>query len=93
MNYIINRQLYMEKNLKEEQGKFAIPYRNFLLVILGVVLMLIGYALMIGGGSDNPTIFTGDEMFSFRRIVISPLLILLGLVVEVVAIMHVSRSK
>jgi hypothetical protein len=48
---------------------------------------------MIGGGSDNPTIFTGDEMFSFRRIVISPLLILLGLVVEVVAIMHVSRSK
>lgn len=93
MSYIINRQFYMEKNLKEEQGKFAIPYRNFLLVILGVVLMLIGYALMIGGGSDNPTIFTGDEMFSFRRIVISPLLILLGLVVEVVAIMHVSRSK
>ncbi len=93
MSYIINRQFYMEKNLKEEQGKFAIPYRNFLLVILGVVLMLTGYALMIGGGSDNPTIFTGDEMFSFRRIVISPLLILLGLVVEVVAIMHVGRSK
>ncbi len=83
----------MEKITKEEQGKFAIPYKNIIFVIAGVVLMLIGYALMTGGGTTDPSVFTGEEMFSFRRIVLSPLLILAGVAVEIYAIMYTPKEK
>ncbi|MCK9627764.1 MAG: DUF3098 domain-containing protein [Bacteroidales bacterium] len=83
----------MEKITKEEQGKFAIPYKNIIFVIAGVMLMLIGYALMTGGGTTDPSVFTGEEMFSFRRIVLSPLLILAGVAVEIYAIMYTPKEK
>ena len=49
--------------------------------------MVIGYLLMIGGGTKDPDIFTGDQLFSFRRIVAAPVLIIAGFVVEIYAIM------
>jgi len=76
-----------------ESGKFAIPQKNLRLVLIGVGLMLFGYILMIGGGTDDPNIFTGEAMFSFRRIVISPIFILAGIVVEIVAIMYRPKVK
>ena len=76
-----------------ESGKFAIPYTNLRLILIGLGLMVLGYILMIGGGTDDPNIFTGDAMFSFRRIVISPLLILAGIVVEIVGIMYKPKVK
>jgi Protein of unknown function (DUF3098). len=76
-----------------ESGKFAIPPKNLRLVLIGVGLMLLGYILMIGGGTDDPNIFTGEAMFSFRRIVISPILILAGIVMEIVAIMYRPKGK
>jgi len=79
------------KNVESE--KFAIPYKNLRLILIGLGLMLLGYILMIGGGTDDPGIFTGEAMFSFRRIVISPLLILSGIVVEIVAIMYRPKAK
>ncbi|MEA5005541.1 MAG: DUF3098 domain-containing protein [Rikenellaceae bacterium] len=84
----------MEKMTKEEeQGKFAIPYKNIIFVVAGVVLMLLGYALMTGGGTTDPSVFTGEKMFSFRRIVLSPLIILVGVVVEIYAIMYTPKEK
>jgi len=79
------------KSVNSEQ--FAISHKNLRLILLGLGLMLLGYILMIGGGSDDPNIFTGEAMFSFRRIVLSPLLILAGIVVEVVAIMYRPKVK
>ena len=76
-----------------ESEKFAIPYKNLRLVLIGVGLMLLGYVLMIGGGTDDPNVFTGEAMFNFRRTVISPILILAGIVVEVVAIMYRPKVK
>lgn len=83
----------MEKMTKEEQGKFAIPYRNIIFIVAGVVLMLTGYALMTGGGTTDPSVFTGEEMFSFRRIVLAPLFILAGVAVEIFAIMYTPKEK
>ena len=76
-----------------ESEKFAIPHKNVRLILIGVGLMLLGYVLMIGGGSDDPNVFTGEAMFNFRRIVISPILILAGIVVEIVAIMYRPKAK
>lgn len=80
----------MKENM-DETG-FAMPKKNVLYIIAGFVVMLLGYALMAGGGSDDPNVFN-EDMFSFRRIVLAPVVIIIGIVVEIWAIMHVGKSK
>ena len=59
---------------------------NYLWVIVGVVLIALGFILMAGGGSDDPNVFN-DSMFGFRRLTLAPILCLLGFAVEIYAIM------
>ena len=63
---------------------------NYILVVVGVLLIALGLILMIGGGSTDPDVFN-EKMFSFQRITLAPILILAGFVVEIVAIFW--RSK
>ncbi|MHC1780341.1 MAG: DUF3098 domain-containing protein [Bacteroidales bacterium] len=76
-----------------DSGKFAIPYKNLVYIVAGLVLMIIGYALMTGGGTTDPNVFPKEEMFSFRRIVLAPLFILAGFAVEIFAIMYKPKQK
>jgi hypothetical protein len=46
-------------------------------MLVGVVVIIIGFLLMTGGGSDDPNVFN-PEMFSFRRITLAPIVVLLG---------------
>jgi hypothetical protein len=80
----------MKENV--EEGSFALPKKNVLYIIAGFAIMVLGYVLMSGGGSDNPDVFN-REMFSFRRITLAPVVILVGMVVEIWAIMHIGKSK
>lgn len=59
---------------------------NYVWMIAGIVLMAIGIMLMAGGKSDDPNVFKENEVYSIRRITIAPIVILLGLAVEVYAI-------
>ena len=68
------------------------PKKNILYIIAGFVVMLVGYALMAGGGSDDPNVFN-EEMFSFRRIVIAPVVIIAGIVIEIWAIMRKGKTE
>ena len=79
------------KENTEDTG-FAIPKKNVLYIIAGFVVMLLGYVLMSGGGSDDPNVFN-EAMFSFRRIVLAPIVIIAGIVVEIWAIMHIGKVK
>lgn len=83
----------MSKINIENQERFAIPYKNLAYVLIGLALMIIGYVLMSGGGTTDPNIFPKEEMFSFRRIVLAPVLILLGFGVEIFAIMYKPKQK
>ena len=67
--------------------KTVMPFgkQNYLIVGIGIVLLVLGFILMIGGGSSDPDVFN-DKMFDFRHITLSTLLILAGFVVEIVAI-------
>ena len=56
-------------------------------MILGLVLITIGFFLMSGGGSDDPNIFS-DEIYNFRRIRLAPFLVVFGFVIEAYAIMR-----
>ena len=61
-------------------------------LLVGLIVMVSGYILMTGGGSDDPEVFN-YAMFDFRRMVAAPLVIILGIVIEVVAIMRVFKDK
>ena len=59
---------------------FAFGKQNYILIAVSTALAVLGYILMSGGGSDDPTVFS-EELFSFRRMYVAPILILVGLVV------------
>lgn len=67
-------------------ANFSLPSKNVKLILVGLIVMVAGYILMIGGGSTDPNVFN-YEMFDFRRLVLSPLLIVLGIVIIIVSIM------
>lgn len=64
---------------------------NLLWMIGGAVVMIIGYLLMSGGRSDDPNVFNPDEVYSARRITVAPILILLGLAIEVYALFRTPK--
>ena len=56
-------------------------------MLIGLVIMAIGFFLMAGGKSGDPGVFNDSDVYSTRRITIAPILIVGGLVVEIFAIM------
>ncbi len=75
----------------EENTKMPITRRGLKLLLVGLLVMVSGYILMTGGGSDDPQVFN-YAMFDFRRMVAAPIVIILGIVIEVVAIMKVFKD-
>jgi hypothetical protein len=71
---------------------FAFTKQNYILLLVGVALICAGLLLMIGGGSDDPTIFS-DKIFDLQRLILAPILIALGFIVEIFAIMHKPKDK
>ena len=61
-------------------------------LLIGLLVMVSGYILMSGGGSDNPEVFN-YAMFDFRRLVAAPVVIILGIIIEVVAIMGLFKNR
>ena len=72
--------------------KMAMTPKGLKLFIIGLLVMVLGYVLMTGGGSDDPNVFN-YAMFDFRRIVLAPVVILAGIAIEIVAIMKTSNNK
>ncbi|MFN4235298.1 MAG: DUF3098 domain-containing protein [Bacteroidia bacterium] len=73
---------------------YSFPFEriNFIIMLVGIAVIAIGYLLMMGGGSDDPNVFS-EEIFSFRRLTLAPIVILLGFAIEVVAILYTPKSK
>lgn len=65
---------------------FAMSSQNYKLLAIGFGIIVLGFILMAGGGSDDPTQFS-DKIFSFRRITLAPIVVLFGFAFEIYAIM------
>ncbi len=76
----------------EENTKMAITPKGLKYLMVGLIVMVSGYILMTGGGSDDPEVFN-YAMFDFRRMVAAPIVIILGIVIEIVAVMGVFKNK
>ena len=76
----------------ENNPKMAITPKGLKYLLIGLIVMVSGYILMSGGGSEDPEVFN-YAMFDFRRMVAAPVVIILGIVIEIVAIMKVFIGK
>jgi len=72
-------------------SNFSLSPKNVRFVLIGLIVMVAGYILMSGGGSSDPDVFN-PEIFNFRRLVIAPLLVIIGIVIVIVAIMKKPRE-
>lgn len=83
----------MSKNKNEISTKesFALGKENYKLMIIGFAVIIIGFLLMAGGGSEDPKVFN-PAIFSFRRITLAPIVVLAGFIFEIYAIMKKPKS-
>lgn len=70
--------------------KLLFGKRNYKFMLIGILFIAIGFILMSGGGSDDPNIFN-EEIYSFRRIRLAPILVIIGFIIEVYAILTKSE--
>lgn len=81
----------MNKKKQENKSEFLFRKKNYTIMLIGLAFIALGFMLMAGGGSDNPEIFN-KEIYSFRRIRIAPTLVIIGLAIEIYAIMVKSKK-
>ena len=81
------KEITKKETAESNDNQDVMPFgkRNYIIVLIGVVLIALGFVLMIGGGSNDPDVFN-EKMFNFQRITLAPILVLTGFVVEIVAI-------
>lgn len=83
-----------KKNKTEQKPKmeFIFQKKNYTFLFIGLALIALGFILMAGGGSDDPNVFN-PEIYSFRRIRLAPTLILIGLGIQIYAILLNPNKK
>lgn len=75
-----------QKNEKKTDTGFALGKHNYKLLAIGFAIIVVGFLLMLGGKTDDPAQFN-EKIFSFRRITLAPIVVLIGFVFEIWAIM------
>ncbi len=75
------------------EDELAFTRLNYRLLLIGIGIVILGYILMAGGGSGDPNVFNADEIFSWRRITLAPIVCLIGYLFVVYAIMKKPTSQ
>lgn len=89
---VVNPSKDISKGKKAGNSLFLFDKTNYYIMFAGLALILLGFVLMAGGKSTDPHVFNKEEIYSFRRITLAPILIIAGFVVEVVAIMRKPKT-
>lgn len=76
----------MNKKKNNNSTPFLFEKKNYILMLIGIAFIALGFILMTGGGSKDPEVFN-EAIYSVRRIRVAPTLVLLGFAIEVYAIM------
>ena len=77
---------------EQKQNSPLFAKENFTWMLIGAAIIAIGFFLLSGGKSNDPKVFDTNEVYSTTRITIAPILIVLGLVVEIFAIFKKPKS-
>lgn len=76
----------MKKKKTENRSMFLFTKKNYILMLIGIAVIALGFILMAGGGSEDPTVFN-EDIYNFKRIRLAPTLVLIGMAIEIYAIM------
>jgi hypothetical protein len=81
------KEITKKETVEKTEDQKVMPFgkQNYIIVLIGIALIALGFVLMIGGGSNDPDVFN-EKMFNFQRLTLAPILVLAGFVVEIVAI-------
>jgi hypothetical protein len=66
---------------------FMFDKENYTIMAVGVVIVIIGFLLMTGAANDNPAVFNKEEIYSFRRISLAPVVVIIGFLIGIYAIL------
>lgn len=66
--------------------EFLFGKKNYIVMIIGLLVIALGFIFMAGGGSDNPEVFN-EEIYNWQRIRLAPTLVIVGLGIEIYAIL------
>ena len=75
----------MEKEINQEK-EFLFGKRNYIIMLIGIVFIAAGFIFMAGGGSEDPNVFNA-EIYNWQRIRLAPTLVIIGLGIEIYAIL------
>ena len=76
----------------EQKPDFLFEKVNYKFLLIGIVVIVFGFILMSGGGSDDPKVFS-EDVFSFRRIRLAPTVVLIGFGITIYSIFKSSKKK
>ena len=79
--------------MKNPIKHFGFQPENYKILLIGLAINVIGFLLMIGGGSEDPNKFDGEALFSTVRITIAPIFILVGYGVILFSIMKKPKHQ
>jgi hypothetical protein len=66
---------------------FLFDKQNYMIMAAGIAVIVVGFLLMTGPGNTDPNVFNADEIYSFRRISLAPVVVMIGFLIEVYAIL------
>ena len=81
----------MKNKEKKNTEEFLFGKKNYTIMLIGLAVIAIGFILMSGGGSEDPAVFN-EEIYNFRRIRLAPTLVIIGLGIEIYAILAKSKN-
>jgi hypothetical protein len=79
----------VKPTVQHAQGTYMFQKKNYQIMIGGLLLIALGFILMAGGKSPDPHVFNEAEVYSARRIIVAPILVMAGFITEIFAIMWV----
>ena len=71
----------------------ALGKRNYIMILCGIAAIILGFILLSGGGSEDPATQFDYDMVNFRRLYVTPVLLLAGFLFEIYAIMYRPKAK
>lgn len=77
---------WFNKLSNENDNKMPLTMKNYLLIAIGVVIIILGFILMAGGDAATAEEFN-QNIFSFRRITLAPIVVIAGFAFEIYAIL------
>jgi uncharacterized membrane protein YagU involved in acid resistance len=59
---------------------------NYILLLLSIIVLAIGYILLSGGGSEDPAVFS-EAIFDTRRLTVAPITLMAGIIIGLISIL------